>query len=302
MKDGRWSAILFHGRVGSTYLCKLMNTSPEIVNFGELFNPHGIAFTLSGDALQTMLRVAESYGIQKLQDLSGRRRSRVLDTLRHFTRTGSTASGSSRLPWRNGRETVEFLEVFRDLAQEAFPETQWFSFKSAFTQNRSANDDLLANRDIRKILLRRRNVLAVYSSHLVADKTRVYHGTTNKDDAHYGIKHFEKEEVLDVRVRFRRHKFERFRRRYVAAYDEALRALTRSGQSWLEVNYVDLVSGRANAAIEKEFSLSSPLRNDQVELFKTGSSNPLERFENPGHVVSHLEKIGRSSWAEPEFG
>ena len=98
-ESARWFSILFYGRVGSTYLCKLMNTSARVVNFGELFNPGGIAYTISGDALQAMLRVTKAYGRARLEEL---RQS----------------------------DPAAFLDVFRELASEAFPQAGWLGFKS----------------------------------------------------------------------------------------------------------------------------------------------------------------------------
>ena len=53
--------------------------------------------------------------------------------------------------------------------------------------------------------------------------------------------------------------------------------------------------------IEEQFGLSAPLCSDPVELFKTGSANPLERLENPADVPRHLHRVGELNWANLEF-
>ena len=135
---------------------------------------------------------------------------------------------------------------------------------------------------IKKILLRRDNGLAAYSSNMIAHATQQWH-------VREGV------ETKQTRVVFDADSFDRYTLHAAEHLDSLRRTMKATSQRWLELEYRDLLSADAHRSILEFLGAdeSIPLRSGM-----TRRSPPVlkDRFENWDDVVAHLTNIGREDW------
>jgi LPS sulfotransferase NodH len=142
---------------------------------------------------------------------------------------------------------------------------------------------LVAERSYQVIFLYRENLLAKFSSQMLAQKT----GQGWAEQGHRIIRetlHFEPEE------------FSGYIERVTRQYDRARKAMKRLGCRFLEVEYRDLADDRTHKRLT-EF-LGFPYCELTSPNLKRNKSRVTERFDNPDEVRRFLELRNLSMWAE----
>src|SRR5215469_7670656 len=142
--------------------------------------------------------------------------------------------------WPKGGMTKELkreLTTLRRTDPDAFLERifcttfgrKHVGFKIFQDENNDMLDKLIANPDVKKIVLYRRNVLARYSSTVIARKTKKYSRKAWRGDVPEAPK-----------VAFDEALFLRYQRKYVKFYEKIVSKLNATGQAFYFVNYEDI--------------------------------------------------------------
>jgi hypothetical protein len=158
-------------------------------------------------------------------------------------------------------------------------------FKIFNNQNNVVLNNIIDDSSILKIILYRRNVLAIYSSLAIAGKT----GKWNmKRDT---------QQDAPQKVTFDSQKFLGFHARYTNFYRKVLHRTLSVGQTFRFVNYDEindpfLFSGLVTAI--GAGAVESPLESGH---YKQNPSDILSRFSNPGEVKDFLAVYGLMHWA-----
>jgi hypothetical protein len=160
-------------------------------------------------------------------------------------------------------------------------------FKLMLGQNEMAVDHYIADRDVLKLLLHRDNMLAGYSSQVIARETG--QGVAMKSD-----------EVRKKKVSFVANDFERFRKRRQRLYERARQRLEATNQSYCELEYRDTVHG-AGLAKAIAFLGLDPSGHYPPQTRKRNTSLVLERFSNPDEAANYIKQMGRQEWLEDEL-
>ena len=158
-------------------------------------------------------------------------------------------------------------------------------FKIFEKHNPSMLETVVDDSSILKIILFRRNVLATYSSALIANET-----------GKWDFKKL-KRAITPNKVLFEPKKFIRFHARYTKFYRTTLAGIVLSNQTFRFINYDEvndetLFSGLV-AAIR---GCNSEIRFKSSHL-KQNSSNIILRFSNPDDVERFLTQNGLMHWA-----
>lgn len=196
-----------------------------------------------------------------------------------------TPSVKSELAELRKRDSTAFLER---LYSAGYGRSH-VGFKIFDRQNNAALRKLLKKRNVRKIVLYRKNVLANFASALAA--------RTNKE---WSVK----EGCLVAQapqVRFGEQEFIRFHNRYVNFYSDVFNRLSRYHEPFHFIEYLDineplLFAGLVNfiGADPAKLDKPAPLRAPHA---KQNSPDILSRFENPDEVATFLERRGLQHWS-----
>lgn len=158
-------------------------------------------------------------------------------------------------------------------------------FKIFSGENDEILDSLIRDAAIKKIVLFRRNVLACYSSALVARKTRKYSATV---------------ETQQPLVEFRRRQFIKFFNHYTSFYRSTILKLNNFKQNYYLLHYEDTMDGYILSSVlnfigaDTTKELDNSMQNKK--LIKQNSSNILARFQNQEEVVAFVSARGLSHW------
>jgi hypothetical protein len=162
-------------------------------------------------------------------------------------------------------------------------------FKIFAGENDVILDHLIRDNDVRKIVLYRRNILAAFSSHLVA-------GRTGKYSASQGAERGE-----SPKVRFQIGRFAKYHHNFTSFYRDTVERLNRHRQNyyfcsyeeindpWMQRNLVSFIGADPNIPISPDVQL-----RHQV---KQNTSDIVSRFQNRKDVVQFLKTYGLSHWA-----
>jgi SAM-dependent methyltransferase len=156
---------------------------------------------------------------------------------------------------------------------------EFVGFKLLSRQHLGMRDRLAADPRYFKILLRRDNVLARYSSEILT--TSIRRGEAKTGD----------------RIAFAADKFMAFRRMHDQFYDETYTRLKASGQPFLEISYVDACTTAGLHSIVHAIGADSSVKL-HTKTRKRNSSNVLGRFSNPEDVQAYLARNGLEHWRE----
>jgi LPS sulfotransferase NodH len=158
-------------------------------------------------------------------------------------------------------------------------------FKIFNNQNNIVLRTVLDERDILKIILYRRNVLAIYSSFAIAGKTGKWNLSKSSEDQE------QQKTIFDPQ------KFLNFHNRYTNFYRRVLNRIISNGQSFHFLNYDEindpilfnsLVTSITGIAVEARLESGHAKQN---------SSDILSRFSNPAEVEGFLAARGLMHWA-----
>lgn len=242
---GQKFIVLGMTRTGSGYLYTMLDSHPDFVVHGEVFNPRGIG-ALSG----------------KLK------RERWLN------------KGWLNMEYRE-KKPIEFLEKVL-----AYDKKKSFSgVKLFFPQNAEVVEYVISSNEYKKIVLRRDNSLAAYSSARTAQssggKGKVRRGDINEK----------------IKVTFRGDDFEKFVVRREKYYQWGVSLLKQAGDGFLEVEYNALHDKHTFNNILDYLGASKNVCLD-TDLVKRNPADILERFSNPEEVLEYVKQNGKTQWLE----
>lgn len=244
---GNKLVILSMPRSGSGFLYTMLNSHPDIVVHGELFKPRNIG-ALSG----------------KLK----REKRKNIDWLNFEYR--------EKFP-------VDFMEkaIFYD------EKVKYSGFKIFFPQNEEILRHVIKEGEYRKIVLRRDNVLATYSSARTAQASG--QGKVRKGD-----------KINRVKIDFSISDFELFRARREKYFNWAYKLLEEADADFFDIEYTELIGSNKFQEIMKFLGVNNEIELES-EVVKRNPSNIIERFNNKKDVINYMEQIGKYEWIGNEF-
>lgn len=266
--DPRLCPIFFFGRVGSTLMIRLMNSHPQIVALGELFNPDGTALHLTGSEYQII---------------------------------GSSLTNNPEINNIRLTEPRRFIGWIHQVVKDKLPDKKILAFKISFNQEAVIDSGLLRCENCKIILLNRRNLLAMHASFEKAKKSGVWHITRKQEEARDGIvflKIHDNEDQEMVRIFFDPEQFSAFKRIVEEKYANAKRILLDSGYKYCEIDYEDLVSGQAYGDLLEFLELNGNFSLEDIGLIKMSRDRLLDEFNNQDDVIKYLQDIDRVAWCE----
>lgn len=135
---------------------------------------------------------------------------------------------------------------------------------------------------VRKLVLHRENVLAVYASNERAKVEGKYHahGATGPGTL----------------VQFKADDFKRFHDKYVQWYAQIGTLATDAGEPFFFLPYAQISNPHVTAAAIHHVTGRTPRTELRSAHVKTGSKDIMSRFENADDVSAYLSKIGRDDW------
>lgn len=258
--------IFFFGRVGSTLMIRLMNSHPQIVALGELFNPDGTALHLTGSEYRII---------------------------------GSTLTNNPDMNQIRLTEPRRFIGWIRQAVKEKLPEKKILAFKISFNQEAAIDSGLLKCGNCKIIILNRRNLLAMHASFEKAKQSGVWHLTNREEEARDGIalkKNNEDEDQKEIRILFDHTQFSNFKRIVEEKYSSAKRTVLDSGYKYCEIDYEDLVSGQAYGVLLDFLELKGNFSMEDIGLVKMSRGALLDEFINQDDVIKYLQDIDRVAW------
>ncbi|MEM1209968.1 MAG: sulfotransferase [Planctomycetota bacterium] len=242
--------ILTEQRSGSTMLVHILREHPAVRCFGELLRKTPKWMLLKG--YKGQLRILEE-----------------LDP-----------------KWRKDRHRLAHPEAFRDVAYATDPGYDWYGFKLHLDQHDGYLARAVARPEERLILLRRENLLAQFSSELIAKATGQGSANTSNADG-----------VKKARVPFRPGDFDKHVRQSNKRWDGLQRAIRDAGRDSVYLTYLDATAGDGVSRTLDYLGLD-PVAGLSSNTVKRNPSRIVDRFTNADAVLAHLDKIGRPEWAE----
>lgn len=201
-------------------------------------------------------------------------------------------------PKRELTESVKAdLTGLRERDPDAFLERLYTSgygrshvgFKIFQGQNNAALRKLVKNREIRKIVLYRKNVLANFASAMAARSNKEWSVREGTPVAAQPTVHFDEREFVG------------FHDKYVGFYRDVLARLARHSEPFHFIEYLDineplLFAGLVSfiGADPAKLNFPEPLRARQA---KQNSPDILSRFVNSSDAAAFLERHGVQHWA-----
>ncbi len=182
-------------------------------------------------------------------------------------------------------EFADYLRRVRKLS----PKNDYFGFKLMLNQAPQAREALIRDSGCRIVLLYRENLLAVYSSNLIAKATG--QGNARVD-----------QEVRTDKVEFVEKRFARFCEKHENTYRDVRRDLERHARErCLDISYLDICQAEGIGKIEQFLGVSKPPDPIAPATAKRNPSRIVDRFSNPELVLDYLERAGRSAWSHESF-
>jgi hypothetical protein len=239
--------IIASARTGSTHLTHLLNAHKDVICHGEIFRP-----TLNSDRLP----------LRWDRDKREHRAIAALAELRE-------------------RDPGAFL--LRVFAQNCGCTSVGFKIFSG--QNDEVLDTLILDPELGKVVLFRRNVLAVYSSAMIARLT-----------GNRSLKDGSTELGTRPLVEFRSTKFLRFCGNYLGFYRYVFERLGEVQQMPHLINYDEINDPWHFARLITFIGGRKADKPAKARLAKQNSPNILSRFRNPGDAAKFLQQHGLSAW------
>lgn len=161
-------------------------------------------------------------------------------------------------------------------------------FKIFAGQNKAVFNTMLENTEIKKIVLFRRNILANYSSKLIAAENGRYQ--LGKRHAREGLQD-------SPAVRFDEKEFNNFCRRYNRYYDNILEQLRQSGQFYYFMNYEDINEPQIFGNLLRFLGSDVSHRKFEGRIVKQNPPHVVSRFANVADVEDFLRRRKLQHWA-----
>jgi len=163
-------------------------------------------------------------------------------------------------------------------------------FKLHVDQHPEFLHQLIADPEYALVILQRDNILAQYSSWLIAEKTG--QGNARKGD-----------HVKSATVRFGPTQFEGYVKRMQQHFGTVREAVEKAGKTPFEIGYAELNSNQRIGQLI-EFLGADASMVPEAGTEKRNSSDILARFDNPEDTRQAIEKMGRPDWSheEPQGG
>jgi hypothetical protein len=160
-------------------------------------------------------------------------------------------------------------------------------FKILRGQQKHVFERIIEDHSIKKIILFRRNVLANYSSRLIAGETGQYALRAKKAAQQTG------ERLL---VPFDANEFMMFRRKYESYYASVMDALLESDQNFHLINYEEINTPHFFKSLLRYIGASLTGEASEGKHIKQNSSNIVSRFSNPEEVETFLQEHDLPHW------
>lgn len=155
-------------------------------------------------------------------------------------------------------------------------------FKIFKGHNDEILDELVADPAVKKIVLFRPNLLAVYSS------SRIAH--------HVGERVLKTPREIQPLVRFDQDKFVKYCRKYVAFYRGVVEKLVASRQNFHFLDYGAINNPSLFAAVVSFIGADPDQARLEPSMIKQNSPDLLKRFSNPDEVDRFLRGKGLMNW------
>lgn len=276
--------VLGLGRSGSNLLVNRLNT-PGSVCFGEIYHPVDIYLQFpvpgfevaypDGDSLLNSLRVRYD---QRLMQMSTRR------TMMYYALLGLPVHACSTKIKRD-KDPVGYLRALHTQVVARYPAKHAWGFKLFLHHSSRILNYVCANPDYAVLILRRRNLLARYSSKKKASITGTYRIAAGGSSS-----------GCDQPVEFDPIEFRRLIRRDDKLFSQLYKKLDKHGKTFHEIEYCELGSPEAMAGVFAHLGIEGRASED-IRVQKQGSAyDMLERFSNPEDVVRYVETNGMEAW------
>jgi hypothetical protein len=161
-------------------------------------------------------------------------------------------------------------------------------FKILRGQQENVFSAIMDDRAIKKVVLFRRNVLANYSSRLIAKETGQYGLNSKKASRETGER---------VKILFNADKFITHRNRYESYYASVMNSLLESGQNFHLINYEEINNIYFFKSLLAYIGADLHGLSDEGKHIKQNPPNILSRFSNPDAVETFLRENDLAHWS-----
>jgi hypothetical protein len=234
--------IIASPRTGSTHLTALLHRHSDIICHGEIFHP------------------------------------KMRNPLKRWQSNDRVPDSVSEMVELRRRDPREFLSrVFRNDHGG-----KQVGFKIFDGHNNEILDELIADASIKKVVLFRPNLLAVYSSSRIAHKI--------------GERVIKAPRESQPLVHFDPKKFIKYCRKHTSFYRDVLDRLVRGRQSFHFLNYETINDPSLFAAVVAFIGADPAKAILEPASIKQNSSELLKRFSNPEEAEELLRSEGRLNW------
>lgn len=236
-------------RSGSNMLGDILDEHPEVACFGELMRPtpHWMRTRGYRGALKVLRDVNPAFRLDRI------------------------------------RFAFPYVFVDRVYRHKRARDKGVVGFKLHIGQHERFMRRLIEDPDYALIVLQRDNILAQYSSSLIAEETG--QGNARKGD-----------QIKRARVTFSASGFRNYVRRVERDFDRTRQLVESSGKFPFELRYTELNdTGRLREMMN--FLAVDPSVVPEPNTEKRNSSDIVSRFSNPEVVTATLEEMGRQDWA-----
>lgn len=239
-------AVVAMPRSGSTRLCEILGKHPAVACHQEIFHPHEVQAYLPRDrGLEVMDR--------------GRRDA----------------------------DPAVFLERFLDFAEEWFAGRAWHGFKVLLNDKQvaAATQVVCPNKRLSKIVLRRDNLFACYTSLRLAIETKVWQRTGNampENGRH--------------RLVFDRARFLAFAGQQLAAHGAIMDRMRQDGHRVLELEYRETLAPGGLDQVWRFLGVPPAAASGSQQ--KVNLRALLECYADPGEARQAMHDLGRTAWLD----
>lgn len=202
----------------------------------------------------------------------------------HWPKEDRTPEKLAELAELRGSDPARFLErIF-----ETNYERPNVGFKILRGQQKQVFDRVIEDRTIRKIILFRRNVLANFSSKLIARETGEFSLSRRKAS---------RTDRTRPEVCFDPDTFIALRRKYERYYASVMDALFQSGQNFHVIDYEEINNRHFFMSLLSYIGADLSHEVQEGKLVKQNPSNIVSRFSNPEAVEAFLREQELSHWS-----
>lgn len=207
----------------------------------------------------------------------------VFHPRRIFSRLGDEVRVT---PEERDRDPVAFLAELEEQT-ERMPGTRAVGFKLFVDHNATVLEHVVADPDRRLIVLRRENLLAQYSSRLIATEAGRWHGQTGA-------------RADRPRVVFDEDDFRRSAAGVRADYERVSAMIEAAGKPCFSIDYLEIKDESALESLLEFLGVSFASRIEdllsRMRMTKQNTSRIAERFVNGDDVVAAMRRLGHEEW------